>query len=88
MMKPLSNYFAVQSKRVHSLHQQLENEIYREEMEQKKEKDALDAEEKLIEEQARSAKVIAKHKFAEKCRNRTDKDLIRVDPVHEELDNI
>ena len=52
MMKPISNYFAVRSKKVYILHEELENEMYREEMGKKKEKDALDAEEKLVVEQA------------------------------------
>lgn len=89
MMKPISNYFAVQSKKVYILHEELENEMYREEMGKKKEKDALDAEKKLVVEQARSAKVIANHKRAEACRNRVGVEMIcRQDPVNEELDNI
>ena len=44
MMKPMSNYFKVQSKKVYALMQEVEDEKYRETVMKKKELDALDAE--------------------------------------------
>ena len=44
MMKPMSNYYKVQSKKVYALMQEVEDEKYRETVMKKKELDALDAE--------------------------------------------